>query len=622
MGRIETALSKVLNKVDGFSKTMNKIKDDSTNNPSKQNHSKTNTVFSFGIKISIFLAFWIYTMRYSGLINDIFSADNITYFIIDVLKFLSPEIALFGTLTNHDFLQIIAAWVGVVLWIDIPWAFFWIGFFDGGKINETWQKIFKWQFLPPLFALIGLLAVQGIVVNFNLNNENVTAGDIADDTTTSWKESQTVCLLTHALSGDLSACEKIKETKKATESERTKYEIELLALGEEIYNHATKNKIYFDYEFLTQGGKIKIDKFECYKNSKKDSNKIGETQTFEDKVVIANSGRESERFFCDLSSIENPKPEEKAKIIPVLYYTIDSEITQELPIVNMQYQEGESKYIENRNKFRAAFDNLAPVISNNIFAVSTRWYPKPPIFANSNELDTTYNIGLTIQKGSSVSVSQYGKILSTKITKFSIPELFESNCGEQNPNCDQELIAQELNNENKVKLDINLKLKKSIERESIGYLILNTETQMEIKHSRELKIMNANYVEPSTQKDNSTSTQTKEIYWENKESELNIIKLENQNNKANYPQFKNDIEDLEILIEEGFEVINEGKILENKEELSSTENSRNLKLKTSYSNIKDQINKIKVNIDNKIKEIQGDNLTTKHYDESDETFGR
>jgi len=610
---INNQLGEMRENEDNIEKKLNNIEKNS-NNQTQPQQVKTHTFSKLVFGAVIYLIILNFMLKYIGAYN----VSIITNSIFNIASFLSPDLMLFSVISANQFILFFTATLIAFIYFDFYFLLPWTYLVEGGH-DLTKFTLKLWSIQKTILGLLILtfLISYSLTIWLFPQSGDVSPIDIAQGNVEKVKDSYWACILKNF--GDPALCKAEQDTKQADISSKNIYKIKLLDLPIITYNYQTRNNVSFTYEFQTKGTKIKIDKFECYHTRKKSFYLINK-QEFDNLEIIEETDREQKSFHCDLSQLNNPKPNDQFKIIPVIYYTVENEITQEMPLVSVDERQTQGDYYLVKERYKTEFNQLNAISSSPIIDTSTLWEPMPPIFTNPKEIKNNkdYKITFTLRKASSVTSSNFGDIVKTEMTKLSIPEIFEYNCGDYNQNCQGSLLTEKLDDGSKSHLELYLTLKSDIEnvQYSQEYLIIKLKSQLELTNTETIKLENPEYktdeeIEEEEEQvdnlDNNIDTnqeqQITQVDWEEyntyfKQKREEVEKLQDENYELN-----DECNNILKLINEGFVKVVKGENLQ-KEVLEATNKDTITSLNNQIENKKTEIEDLKNNIENKITELK------------------
>ena len=268
-----------------------------------------------------------------------------------------------------------------------------------------------------------------------------------------------------------------QDRRKAQESQKTDYSLELLPQTKSTYTLDQIKSFPVNYQIKTKGGSIKLEKFECYIDDKKEPVYV---QDLQGKVLR----HEIEKQLNLKCPIEIEKLDSRFrydfKIRPVLYYSIDTTVTHSIPIVDMSGYSEDDIYIK-ENRYIINFRELSPIMSDNIFKITSTWYPDLPLFFGQPEYDSkTYSVDFVIQKNDYSQARAFGDMISSNITSLKIPTVFDYGCDNKiEETCEKELYITEQNGNQQMNLNLNLKLKTlPLQKETLEIIQINITSEM------------------------------------------------------------------------------------------------------------------------------------------------
>lgn len=565
-----------------------------------------------------FLVFGLYVWCVYWIIRNvgIFKIAPIERAIFLILQQFSfePDTLLLGFLHIDIAIAWISGLILILLYFDIYGLILWE--FVSGKENPlktALEAITNFQLakiIGPVFAtFVILLVITDFFALGDVNTEGLNAQEKVESRVDEFFETYTGCLIKESLNGNPTICKDLQKQKELEASQKTKYQIKIDELKYQTYDLSKNPNVEIQYSILTQGGEIEIIKFECYKTKKDDMKEnLLDSQEFENKIIKSTISEYRERFTCNLGELNFTESNNRFKIVPVLYYRINSRITQEIPIQTIPVEKTDYLY---NDKYEAILEqyknvNLA-TISNQVINVKEMWYPYSPIITNP-PFETEFQITYKMKRNSIESMSDFGQIIKSEITNIKVPERLEYSCGSNKGECLGPLFTEELGTNTQSILDLNLKLIQIPEEMvTASYMELEMTSEMELKKSKTINFINPYYEENMAKKESENSNENQiipeETSWIEIENGLNIIKTDYERKKTLYPDVEKDCQALLDLINECFEISSEGKIIDEKTEKTSYDLSRNLELKNSYSNLKSMIDSDRIKIDSEIEKI-------------------
>lgn len=223
-----------------------------------------------------------------------------------------------------------------------------------------------------------------------------------------------------------------KETT-AKQSDRENYEINLIKPDDDyyMYNYLQNNPFYIKYEILSQGGSIFLEKLECYQGDTKEENLL---DTLEINEKIDTGDEKLEKIFkCDASNLKTTSNlDENVKIKPVLYFTIDTEYVQKIPIIDVnKYSE---KYGYEQEEL--SISKLKEIVedregdtdfekSNDAVDTKISIMPSLPVILSNNEdYYNEFQIAITFEANNEY---KFGKLLSSTLEEIVEPKSISLN---------------------------------------------------------------------------------------------------------------------------------------------------------------------------------------------------
>lgn len=472
----------------------------------------------------LYVIFLIFAIKYIGIYGGIEYLVNLIF----KLSFIIPEQNLFLGYTLQMLIELIAGYVTLglyaILYVLLPIKFIFYHNSDKVSFEDNWPDKAIKLFISMLFVFIAITMLLYVIsANFGSDGQNPNPIDVIDEQTTKASESYSWCVLKNV--ANPTACMDLLSKEKAVESERTKYSLQLVPPLRKTYDieEMKKNPIPITYEYLTQNGELILKKFECYIGDTK-----GKPIDIDDSIAnqIIKTGKNSKKLLleCELGDYQmDSEKDTNFKIIPVLYYTIKSDITQEIPIISIPADTTTDELYILEDKYLSAFKSVPAVISTKILDVKTLWTPQPPVFYNNGK-DTEYRIEIEIKKNTALDSSQFGSIQSSKITDIYIPKVLDYNCGDENLECKPELVTVPTSSDQQSYLTIKFKINQEPEEiQDVEFINIKIESLMKKESSISLIVNNPNYVEPTkeekeiktTNPDTTQTPTTTEITPEN-----------------------------------------------------------------------------------------------------------
>ncbi len=179
------------------------------------------------------------------------------------------------------------------------------------------------------------------------------------------------------------------------------------------------------YEVEAKGNSIILDKLECYKSNKNEENLIS-SKELNGRVIQYENRRIIDGLSCDLSSLANEENyNEQVKIYPILYYSINTDFSQEIPFVDMNEYKlnfpGKEEY-EIRNEIFSEFKLPEGLTTSDILEIEPVINPKPPIILGDENFPTTMIFQIRFRAQS----SSLGSVTKTTVLDMQYPQTYLS----------------------------------------------------------------------------------------------------------------------------------------------------------------------------------------------------
>jgi hypothetical protein len=505
----------------GIKKEVHEIKSHSNSNPTTKNPPAdgSNAIFKL-LELIIYPLVLFYVFMRLGIPG----VDLIGNFLTGALSFLKVESVL-GIMSGEAYLALIVLILLFMIYIDI---FILVPFTYIFSIRtDPSEKIFK-EFkiesliivilLLPLFISVSLSAVSGDdgSIDDDMDKFNI-------DTKSKIKSLMDgpLCVLFN----DATTCMKNDETEHAKQSVRSEYDI---YFKKPEYNYVDnlerfRNRPYYlNYEILAKGKPLYIDRIECYANKINSENLLSNI-SFEDKEILNNKRLPVSDIKCNVEDLEiDGKVDEDFKLVTLLYYSIESEYTQPVHVINVD------KYIENNyasreglniveieEEIRNSLDNNKPIKSNNFINFKVYTSPRLPYFVGEDYVNEDgYYFSFTFEKEDLLG----DNIVSNKFVNYQIPEIMDIVCND-GYDCNQNLDNLISTYDDKSNIELNLKLNnQDFDREEfVDSIQFNIKTKLRKKSITPLVINNPSYEEDEEGGEDSsieeleTDTQSEDI---------------------------------------------------------------------------------------------------------------
>lgn len=181
----------------------------------------------------------------------------------------------------------------------------------------------------------------------------------------------------------------------------------------------TSREYPINLEIQSNQGKLYLDKIECYRGAPLEKNLL-DTKELQHREIVHETSEVVSGISCDLSSI-NIDQTENIEITPVIYYTLEQEYTQEIPLVDVEMFNQEKGEIFSSSQIRSQIE--VPTPQNTLqqaLEIKRSMNPQPPLMINNPQMSSyeTYFMDLTFEK----SNSNLGKITSTTLLEIQYPQ--------------------------------------------------------------------------------------------------------------------------------------------------------------------------------------------------------
>lgn len=172
-------------------------------------------------------------------------------------------------------------------------------------------------------------------------------------------------------------------------------------------------------EIQSNNGKLYLDKLECYNGVPFEENLI-DTKNLNHQEITHETSEIVSGISCDLSSLQVDESED-ITISPVLYYTLEQEYTQEIPLVDFEMYNQEQGQEFSVSQIKSKVEVPSPQNTlQEALEISRSMNPQLPLIINGPQSTSyeTYFMDLTFEK----SNSNLGKINSTTLLEVQYPQ--------------------------------------------------------------------------------------------------------------------------------------------------------------------------------------------------------
>jgi hypothetical protein len=189
------------------------------------------------------------------------------------------------------------------------------------------------------------------------------------------------------------------------------------------YQSTDLKEFLIPYEIEAKGNEILLDKIECYHEYKNEENLIS-TKDLEQRKVSFNSARIIPNIYCDLSSlISENNFNKEMKIFPILYYTIITDFSQEIPFVNydqfkIPYDNDNYYFIEDEARKKYPLEN--GIDTTDIINIEPLLTPEPPLLLGAEEFQKDFRLQVRFKAQS----SSIGTVVNARVLSMQYPETF------------------------------------------------------------------------------------------------------------------------------------------------------------------------------------------------------
>ena len=286
-------------------------------------------------------------------------------------------------------------------------------------------------------SLITFLAITLIPLALDPIFGDESDGDISSNNdfeaqTSSWWQTNIVnnpglCPLLHFSNPE--ECRLINNKVDTVKSDRESYSITLLKPDNSYYKkeYLDNNGIPFIYEIESTQGAITVEKIECYQNSVKEENLIDSKEVNE---RITTNGISRKTFKCSSENIKlDKKLDENVPIYPVLYLSIDTKYTIQIPIIDFDRYMINNNLGEDVNPYDVNDEIVSKygegdiTQSNNALKESLSTTSTFPVYLTSNdESNSNFELALTLEENDGTT---FGDLIESTLVKITPPSKLE-----------------------------------------------------------------------------------------------------------------------------------------------------------------------------------------------------
>lgn len=397
-----------------FSKTIDEMnnKVNSIDSQNSQTHApKTPSVFRFFEIIGIITFVFLFFSSIIGL------WDTIQTTIFSALSSFDPNI-------KFPALYMAASFIYALL---IYYNFFIYGIYQSivygfQKSLDNFTKSLKtWQ----LWAILPLAVF--IIVDVSFLGPSTSVGSTVDEIfyTTDETTEESGGFLDKQLQKILCSldAECIRKQQNQEESEQVSsvnYNIKITSGLPSYRESQFESREYpINLEIQSNQGKLYLDKIECYRGVPLQKNLLDTKDLLHREIIHENSEIVS-GISCDLSTISINQTQD-IEITPVLYYTLEQEYTQEIPLVDVEMFNQEKGTEFSISQIKSEVE--VPTPQNTLqqaLEIKRSMNPQLPLMINNPQAAAyeTYFMDLSFEK----SNSNLGKINSTTLLEIQYPQ--------------------------------------------------------------------------------------------------------------------------------------------------------------------------------------------------------
>ncbi len=230
---------------------------------------------------------------------------------------------------------------------------------------------------------------------------------------------------------------KTKNQVTATNTQREEYSIALIKPDDTLWNIEDLKEygLPIRYKILSVGGGIYVDKLECYKDSTTKSSNLLDTVEIQERIYHDTAKEVS--YTCNMENLQSKKKvDDNVRIIPVLYLSVDTTYTQEIPIVNIDkflesHPDMKKDHIQEiKNKISDEYYNYDFLQSTDAMDTKISTIPEFPVFYSENyETNQQYRIALTFKETSNT----FGELNKSIVTEIIPPKSLSFNANFNTP---------------------------------------------------------------------------------------------------------------------------------------------------------------------------------------------